>query len=125
MVEIIAGWEPDGSNGAAHRQWPQDLWQSLASFALPGGYANSLATPLDREKAGNAYGSNGARLRSLKRRFDPDGVFAFRDSVARPALSCEGVEEPHHWSSVADTAVRTPLLFAPRHDSSGTAKRKR
>ena len=79
----------------------------------------------DREKAGNAYGSNGARLRSLKRRFDPDGVFAFRDSVARPALSCEGVEEPHHWSSVADTAVRTPLLFAPRHDSSGTAKRKR
>src|SRR5204862_5788461 len=73
--EIIAGWEPDGSNGAAHRQWAQDLSESLAPFALPGGYANFL-TPYDRKQARNAYGSNGARLRSSKRRFDPDGVFA-------------------------------------------------
>jgi len=28
--------------GAAHRRWAQDLWQSLAPFALPGGYANLL-----------------------------------------------------------------------------------
>jgi FAD/FMN-containing dehydrogenase len=75
MVEILACWEPDGSNGAAHRQWAQDLWESLAPFALPGGYANLLG-PDDREQAKDAYGSNGARLRSLKRRFDPDGVFA-------------------------------------------------
>jgi FAD/FMN-containing dehydrogenase len=75
MIEIIACWEPDRSDSAAHRQWAQDLWQSLAPFALPGGYANLLA-PRDREQAKNAYGSNGARLRSLKRRFDPDGVFA-------------------------------------------------
>ncbi|WP_426443337.1 BBE domain-containing protein [Bradyrhizobium genosp. P] len=33
-------------------------------------------TPHDREQVENAYGSNGARLRSLKRHFDPDGVFA-------------------------------------------------
>jgi hypothetical protein len=75
MVEIVAGWEPDGSNGAAHRQWAQDLWESLAPFALPGGYGNFL-TPRDREQIRDAYGSNGARLRALKRRFDPDGVFA-------------------------------------------------
>ena len=75
MVEIIASWEPDGSDGAAHRQWAHDLWESLAPFALPGGYANLLASH-DREQVKNAYGSNGARLRSLKRRFDPDGVFA-------------------------------------------------
>jgi hypothetical protein len=75
MIEIIACWEPDRSDSAAHRQWVQDLWQSLAPFALPGGYANLLALR-DREQARDAYGSNGARLRSLKRRFDPDGVFA-------------------------------------------------
>lgn len=74
MVEIIACWEPGLSNGAAHRQWAQDLWESLAPFALPGGYANLLG-PDDRDQARSAYGSNGARLRSLKRRFDPDGVF--------------------------------------------------
>ena len=75
MVEIIAGWKPDGDDGAAHRRWAQDLWQSLAPFALPGGYANLLG-PNDREQAAEAYGGNGDRLRVLKRRFDPDGVFA-------------------------------------------------
>jgi hypothetical protein len=74
-VEIIAGWKPDGSSGAAHRQWAQDLWEALAPFALPGGYANFL-TPHNHEQVRNAYGRNGARLRALKRRFDPDGVFA-------------------------------------------------
>jgi FAD/FMN-containing dehydrogenase len=74
MLEIIAGWRPDDSNAAAHRQWAQELWDALAPFALPGGYATFLRSH-DREQAKDAYGSNGARLRSLKRRFDPDGVF--------------------------------------------------
>jgi len=74
MVEIIASWKPDGSNGEAHRQWAQDLWKSLAPFALPGGYANLLG-PDDREQAAAAYGENAARLRALKRRLDPDRVF--------------------------------------------------
>ena len=74
MVEIVAGWKPDGDDGAAHRRWAQDLWQSLAPFALPGGYANLLG-PDDREQAA-AYGGNATRLRMIKRRFDPDGVFA-------------------------------------------------
>jgi len=75
MVEIIAGWQPERDDGAAHRRWAQDLWQSLGPFALPGGYANLLG-PNDREQARAAYGGNAARLSVLKRRFDPDGVFA-------------------------------------------------
>jgi FAD/FMN-containing dehydrogenase len=75
MVEIIASWEPDASNGAAHRQWAQDLWKSLAPFALPGGYANLLGRN-DHEQAAGAYGDNAARLCALKHRFDPDRVFA-------------------------------------------------
>jgi hypothetical protein len=75
MVEIVAGWKPDGDDGAVHRRWVHDLWQSLAPFALPGGYANLLG-PDDREQAAGAYGGNADRLRVLKRRFDPDGIFA-------------------------------------------------
>ena len=74
MVEIVAGWNQDGDDCAAHRRWAHDLWQSLAPFALPGGYPNLLG-PDDREQAA-AYGGNAARLRIIKRRFDPDGVFA-------------------------------------------------
>ena len=57
MVEIIAGWKPDGDDGASHRRWARDLWQSLAPFALLGGYANLLG-PDDREQAADAYGGN-------------------------------------------------------------------
>jgi hypothetical protein len=74
MVEIIAAWEPE-DDGTAHRRWAHDLWHSLAPFALPGGYANLLG-PDDHDQAAAAYGGNAARLRALKRRFDPDGVFA-------------------------------------------------
>jgi FAD/FMN-containing dehydrogenase len=74
MVEILAAWEPGRSDGAAERQWAQDLWEDLAPFALPGGYANLLA-PQNRGQARDAYGNNGTRLRALKRHFDPDGVF--------------------------------------------------
>jgi hypothetical protein len=79
MVEIVAGWKPDGDNGAepgaTHRQWAQDVWERLAPLALRASYASFLATS-DREQAKDAYGKNGDRLRALKRRFDPDGVFA-------------------------------------------------
>ena len=75
MVEIIPAWKPDGDDGSTHRQWAQDLWQNFAPFALPGGYANLLG-PENSEQAAHAYGGNGARLRDLKRRFDPDNVFA-------------------------------------------------
>jgi hypothetical protein len=75
VLEIIACWKPDASDPAVHRQWAQDLWDALAPYALPGGYANFL-TPRHREQVKDAYGGNGARLRALKRRFDPDGVFA-------------------------------------------------
>ena len=95
MVEIIASWKPDGSNGEAHRQWAQDLWKSLAPFALPGGYANLLG-PNDREQAAAAYGDNIARLRALKRRFDPDRVFA--SAIPLPAsrnLALGPSQAPH------------------------------
>lgn len=79
MVEIIAAWEPDndgfGADGIHHRRWAEDLSQALAPHALPGGYANLLG-PDDREQAAHAYGGNARRLAALKRRYDPDGVFA-------------------------------------------------
>jgi len=84
MVEIVAGWRPVGDDGPAHRRWARDLRQSLAPFALPGGYANLLG-PDDREQAARAYGGSAAGLRVLKRRFDPDGVFT--SAIPLPAAS--------------------------------------
>jgi hypothetical protein len=76
MIEIIASWEPvEGSDGAVHRQWAHDLSCSLEPSAIPGGHANLLAADT-YEQVDAAYGCNALRLRRLKRRFDPDGVFS-------------------------------------------------
>jgi len=74
MAEIIAIWEPDDPAPARHRSWSRDVSRSLAPHALPGGYAN-LLPPDATDQAAHAYGTNGARLLGVKRRFDPDAVF--------------------------------------------------
>jgi FAD/FMN-containing dehydrogenase len=75
LVEMIAAWEPKaGDDGANHRQWARTLSRVLAPAALPGGYPNLLG-PGDRDQIAFAYGSNATRLRNVKRRFDPHGVF--------------------------------------------------
>jgi FAD/FMN-containing dehydrogenase len=76
MVEIVATWEsgPD-DDGAAHRKWARDLSAALEPNTIPGGHSNLLA-PDAYEQIDAAYGCNALRLRRLKRRFDPDGVFS-------------------------------------------------
>ena len=76
MVEIVATWEPSPSDdGTAHRRWADDVSAALAPHALPGGYPNMLGAN-DTERVQLAYGPNLVRLRDLKRRYDPTGLFA-------------------------------------------------
>jgi FAD/FMN-containing dehydrogenase len=73
LVEIIAAW--DGGDGTNHRSWARDLSNALAPVSLPGGYPSMLG-PDDRDQIALAYGSNLARLRDAKQRFDPHGLFS-------------------------------------------------
>jgi FAD/FMN-containing dehydrogenase len=74
LVEIIAAWE-SGDGTANHRSWARDHSNALAPVSLPGGYPSILG-PDDRAQIALAYGSNLAKLRIAKQRFDPDGVFS-------------------------------------------------
>jgi hypothetical protein len=76
MVEIAASWGPESEADAArHRHWAQTLCRALERDSIPGGYIKPLA-PDAYEQIDSAYGCNALRLRRLKKRFDPDGVFA-------------------------------------------------
>ncbi len=76
LVEILAAWEPAASaDRARHKGWANNVSDALAPHALPGGYPNLLA-PGEHGRVEAAYGPNAARLRELKRRYDPDGMFA-------------------------------------------------
>lgn len=76
LVEIIAAWEPAAAaEYARHEAWANKLVDALAAHALGGGYPNLLG-PDEHERAELAYGANARRLRELKRRYDPAGLFA-------------------------------------------------
>jgi hypothetical protein len=75
MVEIVASWESETQDDAGrHRQWAKNLALALERDSIPGGYVKPLA-PNAYEQIDSAYGCNALRLRRLKKRFDPDGVF--------------------------------------------------
>jgi FAD binding domain len=74
LIEIVAAWEPQDTDGARHRAWADSLSSALAPHALPGGYPNLLG-PDDHEQTAHAYGENATRLLAAKNRFDPDGIF--------------------------------------------------
>jgi FAD/FMN-containing dehydrogenase len=76
LVGMLSAWEPnDGDDGSAHRQWSHELSERLAPYALPGGHPNLLG-PDEAGRLADAFGPNAPRLRELKRRYDPHGVFS-------------------------------------------------
>jgi Berberine and berberine like len=76
MVEIVASWGLESEGEAPrHRQWAKNLSCALERDSIPGGYVKPLA-PDAYEQIDSAYGCNALRLRRLKKRFDPDGVFS-------------------------------------------------
>jgi hypothetical protein len=76
LIEMIASWDASaGDDGASHRSWARDLCSTLAPMSLPGGYPNILGLHA-HDQIAHAYGSNLVRLQTVKRRFDPDGLFS-------------------------------------------------
>jgi FAD/FMN-containing dehydrogenase len=76
LIQTIAAWEPSSfEQGDVHRQWGWNLIQDVTPFALAGSYPN-IAGPQESGRVRLAFGSNLRRLLEIKRKYDPDGVFA-------------------------------------------------
>jgi hypothetical protein len=116
MVEIVAGWKPDGDDAAAHRRWAHDLWQSLAPFALPGGSANLLG-PDNREQAAGAYGG-------MLPGSGPSSGALIPMASSRPPFRCRSCLKHNRtllpWAAVEPVFARSrrPRFFAPYWEES-------
>jgi FAD/FMN-containing dehydrogenase len=75
MVEVVTAWPADDAAGPGHQWWADEVSGKLIPHALPGGYPNLLGID-DRNRTALAYGPNLPRLREIRRRTDPDGVFS-------------------------------------------------
>ena len=73
---LIAGQWMDRSQEGATIAWVRDTFAALESFAGPRRYMNYLGDDEEANAAADAaYGPNLARLRQLKRQYDPDNLF--------------------------------------------------
>ncbi|WP_409464265.1 FAD-binding oxidoreductase [Amycolatopsis sp. GA6-003] len=67
LVEVLGMGE-----GIDDRAWADATSAALAPYALPGAYANLLGPDVP---SADPFGRNTGRLRDIKHRYDPDGVF--------------------------------------------------
>jgi FAD/FMN-containing dehydrogenase len=81
-VVIVSEWT-DPADTDRCKAWARDTYAALTPFLAPTRYVNYLA---DDETGGNAaaaaYGPNYARLRELKRKYDPENFFRTNVNIA-------------------------------------------
>jgi FAD/FMN-containing dehydrogenase len=73
----------DPAEDAANIGWARELWKDLQPYIPAAAYVNELVDE-GEERVSEAYGPSYDRLRSLKRKYDPENVFKLNQNI-RPA----------------------------------------
>ena len=80
MAWIISQWPPGFGEAEEHVAWCRSTFEALRPFFAGGVYVNGLAGD-EPERLREAYGVNYARLREVKRRWDPDNAFRLNANI--------------------------------------------
>jgi FAD/FMN-containing dehydrogenase len=62
-------------------QWARESFAALERFGGAASYVNYLGHDEGDTRVAAAYGANYARLRELKRKYDPDNVFHLNQNI--------------------------------------------
>ena len=76
---ILSGWD-DPADSDVNVAWTRDVWERTRPLSSSGVYVNYLGTEGD-QRVRDAYGVNHARLREVKRKYDPDNFFRLNQNV--------------------------------------------
>jgi FAD/FMN-containing dehydrogenase len=79
---VVAEWM-DRAESAANVAWARETYAAMAPHFAAGRYGNYLNAEetAEREPVAASFGPNWARLREVKRRYDPDNVFHLNQNV--------------------------------------------
>ncbi|HEU4671262.1 MAG TPA: FAD-binding oxidoreductase [Candidatus Limnocylindrales bacterium] len=77
---VVAGMWPDPADNHANIAWVRDYYAAIAPESEAGGYVNFMSGD-DEDRVAASYGGNFARLREVKRRYDPDNLFRVNQNI--------------------------------------------
>jgi FAD/FMN-containing dehydrogenase len=78
--DAIGQWA-NGAESAQHIQWVRSLWDKIEPQLQGSAYVNHLSQDDKPEKIRASYGSNYARLREIKRTYDPNNLFRLNANI--------------------------------------------
>jgi FAD/FMN-containing dehydrogenase len=78
-LHILAGWA-DADEDDKHMAWARRFHDAVTRFAQGGVYVNLLAED-ETSRVPEAYGANYERLKSVKRKWDPDNLFRCNHNI--------------------------------------------
>ena len=82
---ILSGWVDPGDSDV-NVAWAREVWERTRPLSSSGVYVNYLGTEGD-QRVRDAYGVNHARLREVKRTYDPGNFFRLNQNIEPAANS--------------------------------------
>jgi FAD/FMN-containing dehydrogenase len=79
--DLIGQWA-QADESASHIAWVKSVWSRLEGHLLGTAYVNHLSADDRPEKVRASFGENYARLRQIKRIYDPTNVFRLNANIA-------------------------------------------
>jgi FAD/FMN-containing dehydrogenase len=81
ILNLTSQWEKV-EDDAANIEWTRTAWSDLRRFSTGGTYINFLTEDEPGERIEAAYGSNLAKLATIKGQWDPDNLFRVNKNIA-------------------------------------------
>ena len=79
VMNVHARWQ-DRKMDESCMAWAREFFKATEQYATGGVYVNFI--PSDEDRVPNAYGSNLARLREVKKRYDPMNLFRVNQNIS-------------------------------------------
>jgi FAD/FMN-containing dehydrogenase len=79
---VIAGISPEPKQAKDIKAWGRAYWEAVHPYNLGGGYVNFLMDDENDGRVQASYGPNHARLRDVKRKYDPQNFFRVNQNIA-------------------------------------------
>jgi len=83
IICIIVGIDPDPANKEKITHWARQYYDATIPYVSKGTYVNFMMKE-GEEKVKAAYGENYDRMKSVKKKYDPDNFFHINQNI-KPA----------------------------------------